>query len=141
MVGVGLADGSAWPGGPDGPGGAVPDRDDKANWPALRSRFTEVIAGRTLGAWLEVFRALVGVRGVPKPSHPLLARVEQADDLVHADLLQQRPEVSRRVEIENLRDADHAPVEAGTLVSRATPVIHLTMSSTLTSCGRRLATI
>jgi alpha-methylacyl-CoA racemase len=34
---------------------SLPDRDDRANWPALRERFTEVIAGRTTAEWTEVF--------------------------------------------------------------------------------------
>jgi alpha-methylacyl-CoA racemase len=52
LTGLGLADGSTWP------TGAVPDRDDQANWPELRSRFTEVLAGRTLDDWLDVFADL-----------------------------------------------------------------------------------
>ncbi|MGZ4694462.1 MAG: CaiB/BaiF CoA transferase family protein [Acidimicrobiales bacterium] len=52
LTGLGLAEGGAWP------GGAVPDRDDKANWPELRARFTEVLAGRGLDDWLEVFADL-----------------------------------------------------------------------------------
>ena len=40
------------------PGGAVPDRDDQATWPALRARFTEVFAARTLDDWLDVFADL-----------------------------------------------------------------------------------
>ncbi len=52
LTGLGLSDPGAWP------EGVVPDRDDKANWPALRARFTEVIAGRSLDVWLEAFAAL-----------------------------------------------------------------------------------
>jgi alpha-methylacyl-CoA racemase len=52
LIGLGLADGDAWP------GGAVPDRDDQATWPVLRERFTEVLASRTLDEWLEVFADL-----------------------------------------------------------------------------------
>ncbi|RCW45300.1 alpha-methylacyl-CoA racemase [Halopolyspora algeriensis] len=35
--------------------GAVPDRDDPSNWPALRERFTEVFATRTRQEWTEIF--------------------------------------------------------------------------------------
>ncbi|HVN51391.1 MAG TPA: CaiB/BaiF CoA-transferase family protein [Acidimicrobiales bacterium] len=52
LVGLGLADGDAWP------GGEVPDRDDASNFPQLRDRFTEVIGSRTLAEWLEVFADL-----------------------------------------------------------------------------------
>ena len=52
LVGLGLADGDAWP------GGVVPDRDDQATWPALRERFTAVVAGRSLDEWLAVFEPL-----------------------------------------------------------------------------------
>jgi alpha-methylacyl-CoA racemase len=34
---------------------SLPDRDDRANWPALRERFTEVIAGRATAEWTELF--------------------------------------------------------------------------------------
>jgi alpha-methylacyl-CoA racemase len=44
LTGLGLA------GQPD-----LPDRDDRANWPALRERFAEVIARRTTAEWTEVF--------------------------------------------------------------------------------------
>jgi alpha-methylacyl-CoA racemase len=33
----------------------LPDRDDRASWPALRERFAEVIAQRTTAEWTEVF--------------------------------------------------------------------------------------
>jgi alpha-methylacyl-CoA racemase len=33
--------------------GTMPDRDDRANWPAIRERFTEVIATRTRSDWAE----------------------------------------------------------------------------------------
>jgi alpha-methylacyl-CoA racemase len=33
----------------------LPDRDDRANWPALRERLTTVIAQRTTAEWTEVF--------------------------------------------------------------------------------------
>jgi alpha-methylacyl-CoA racemase len=52
LAGLGLADGAAWP------DGTVPDRDDPATWPALRARFTEVVAGRKLDEWLAVFDPL-----------------------------------------------------------------------------------
>jgi len=52
LVGLGLADGDAWP------GGVVPDRDDQATWPVLRERFTAVVAGRSLDEWLAVFEPL-----------------------------------------------------------------------------------
>jgi len=52
LTGLGLADGSAWP------GGTVPDRDDQATWPELRARFTAVLAGRSLDDWLDVFAGL-----------------------------------------------------------------------------------
>src|SRR5579872_29406 len=44
LAGLGLADD------PD-----LPDRDDRANWPALRAMFTSVIGGRTQAEWTEVF--------------------------------------------------------------------------------------
>jgi alpha-methylacyl-CoA racemase len=34
---------------------SLPDRDDRASWPALRERFASVIAGRTTAQWTEVF--------------------------------------------------------------------------------------
>jgi alpha-methylacyl-CoA racemase len=34
---------------------SLPDRDDRANWPALRERFAPVIASRTTAEWTEVF--------------------------------------------------------------------------------------
>jgi alpha-methylacyl-CoA racemase len=52
LIGLGLSDGSAWP------GGSLPDRDDESSWPVLRERFTEVLASRPLDAWLEVFADL-----------------------------------------------------------------------------------
>ncbi len=52
LTGLGLADPSAWP------CDEIPDRDDEANWAALRERFTDVIAGRPLDAWLETFADL-----------------------------------------------------------------------------------
>jgi alpha-methylacyl-CoA racemase len=52
LTGLGLADGGAWP------GGTVPDRDDEATFPELRSRFTEVIASRTLTEWMTTFADL-----------------------------------------------------------------------------------
>jgi len=52
LTGLGLDDGSAWP------EGALPDREDQASWPALRARFTEVIAARTLDGWLDTFAGL-----------------------------------------------------------------------------------
>src|SRR5580692_6379844 len=33
----------------------LPDRDDRANWPALRERLTTVIAQRTTAEWTEIF--------------------------------------------------------------------------------------
>ena len=36
----------------------MPDRDDEANWPQLRVRFTEVIGSRTLDDWIAVFADL-----------------------------------------------------------------------------------
>jgi len=44
LDGLGLADDTS-----------LPDRDDRANWPALRERFAEVIARRTTAEWSEVF--------------------------------------------------------------------------------------
>jgi alpha-methylacyl-CoA racemase len=44
LVGLGLADDAT-----------VPDRDDQAQWPALRERFASVIARRTTAEWAEVF--------------------------------------------------------------------------------------
>ncbi|MDR7301193.1 alpha-methylacyl-CoA racemase [Haloactinomyces albus] len=35
--------------------GALPDRDDPANWPELRNRFTEAFAARTRQEWTEIF--------------------------------------------------------------------------------------
>ena len=35
--------------------GGLPDRGDRANWPALRERLTAVIAQRTTAEWSEVF--------------------------------------------------------------------------------------
>jgi alpha-methylacyl-CoA racemase len=52
LVGLGLSEPSAWP------DSQVPDRDDEASWPALRERFTQVIAGRSRDGWLEVFADL-----------------------------------------------------------------------------------
>jgi alpha-methylacyl-CoA racemase len=52
LVGLGLADAAAWP------GGAVPDRDDESTWPVLRARFSEVVASRGLDDWLETFSDL-----------------------------------------------------------------------------------
>ena len=52
LVGLGLADGDAWP------GGVVPDRDDTANFPQLRERFTAVVRSQPLAAWLGVFADL-----------------------------------------------------------------------------------
>jgi len=34
---------------------SLPDRDDQASWPALRDRFSSVIASRTTAQWTEVF--------------------------------------------------------------------------------------
>ena len=95
--------------------------------------------------------SIVGVRGMQEPPHPLLADIEQADDLVHPDLLEQRPELSRhsgssssaiRIMLSDAgRSARMGGCGTGALPSTATPVIHLTRSSTPTSWGRRLATI
>ena len=52
LVGLGLADGEAWP------DGVVPDRDDESTFPLLRARFTEVVGSRPLDHWLEVFADL-----------------------------------------------------------------------------------
>jgi alpha-methylacyl-CoA racemase len=52
LAGLGLADGSSWP------GGSVPDRDDEACWPALRERFSSVLAARSLDDWLATFADL-----------------------------------------------------------------------------------
>jgi len=52
LIGLDLDHGSAWP------AGSVPDRDDESNWPVLRDRFTEVIAGRTLDDWMAAFAEL-----------------------------------------------------------------------------------
>lgn len=35
--------------------GELPDRDDRANWPALRARLSEAFAQRTRAEWTEVF--------------------------------------------------------------------------------------
>ncbi|HXL95198.1 MAG TPA: CaiB/BaiF CoA-transferase family protein [Streptosporangiaceae bacterium] len=43
VAGLGLAD------------AGLPDRNDRANWPALRERLTTVIAQRTTAEWAEVF--------------------------------------------------------------------------------------
>jgi alpha-methylacyl-CoA racemase len=37
------------------PDETLPDRDDKANWPALRERFAEIIGQRTTAEWTDVF--------------------------------------------------------------------------------------
>ena len=52
LRGLGLDRAEAWP------GAAVPDRDDQACWPALRARFTEVIAAASLADWLDTFADL-----------------------------------------------------------------------------------
>jgi alpha-methylacyl-CoA racemase len=36
-------------------GAGLPDQYDRSGWPALRSRFAEVIAGRTQAEWVEIF--------------------------------------------------------------------------------------
>jgi hypothetical protein len=86
----------------------------------------------------------VGALGrLPEPAHALLARIEEADDVLHADLAQLSPEIPRRIEVEQLRDSNHAyrlpapPAPFGASgatdgsPSTATPVIHLTISSTV----------
>jgi alpha-methylacyl-CoA racemase len=45
VAGLGLADAD----------GGLPDRGDRANWPALREQLTAVIAQRTTAEWTEVF--------------------------------------------------------------------------------------
>ncbi len=52
LQGLGLDKPDAWP------GASLPDRDDQASWPALRTRFTKVIASAPLAAWLETFADL-----------------------------------------------------------------------------------
>ena len=52
LAGLGLDEPSAWP------EGRVPDRDDEADWPALRARFEATIAARPLDAWLATFADL-----------------------------------------------------------------------------------
>jgi alpha-methylacyl-CoA racemase len=47
LAGLGLAEGT------DAAG--LPDRNDRANWPALRERFAAVISQRTRAEWTEVF--------------------------------------------------------------------------------------
>ncbi|HEY5153389.1 MAG TPA: CaiB/BaiF CoA-transferase family protein, partial [Acidimicrobiales bacterium] len=52
LRGLGLDSTQAWP------GGLLPDRDELTSWPALRARFTEVVASMPMAHWLEVFAPL-----------------------------------------------------------------------------------
>ncbi len=51
----------------------LPDRDDRANWPALRARFTERFAERTREEWTAVFE------GVDACVTPVLSLLEAPD--------------------------------------------------------------
>jgi alpha-methylacyl-CoA racemase len=55
VAGLGLADAAVADAGPGMADGGLPDRGDRANWPALRERLTAVIAQRTTAEWSEVF--------------------------------------------------------------------------------------
>src|SRR6202453_1600156 len=63
VAGLGLADADA----------GLPDRNDRANWPALRERLTAVIAQRTTAEWSEVFA------GTDACVAPVLSLGEAAD--------------------------------------------------------------
>jgi len=52
LRGLALDQDDAWP------EGVRPDRDDQASWPALRARFTDVIAGSDRATWIERFADL-----------------------------------------------------------------------------------
>jgi alpha-methylacyl-CoA racemase len=56
-------------------GAGLPDQNDRAGWPVLRARFTEVFAGRTRDEWAEVFAATDGcvapvLSAAEAPGHP-----------------------------------------------------------------------
>lgn len=53
--------------------GTLPDRDDPANWPELRSTFTDVFAQRTRKEWTEVFE------GTDACVAPVLSMTEAAE--------------------------------------------------------------
>jgi alpha-methylacyl-CoA racemase len=67
-------------------GAGLPDQNDRAGWPVLRARFTEVFASRTRDEWAEVFAGTDGcvapvLSPAEAPGHPYNASRDTFTDV------------------------------------------------------------